>query len=122
MTTLYRRPSLTDLDRAQVVKTMRRFNRPRSIFLTLILSKLLFENLRLLKIIKVLRDKRSLTPTNQDQDIKDNVNTIETYINTGKKLKALELSLFENIRLTVEVNEHRGALGLPLIKTYKVVQ
>lgn len=113
----YQRPALTDLDLANVERLIKK---TPLLMYSFVSNKTQLENLRLVKLLKGLREERQLTPLKDDQDFIKCWDAIDAAIKLGQNTNALRFVLRENMRLTREILEHQKALGLTPIKAYEV--
>jgi hypothetical protein len=114
----FTRPTLDPVDSAAIPKLIGRVPKIPGA-MTLAAGKLLLENKKRIEQLQDLREQRGFVPLKEDPNFMTAWDAIDSAAQREDAHAVLRLCLRENILLTKEINIHRRALGLELIKVHR---
>jgi hypothetical protein len=115
------RKPLDTLDKVKIQKNVQRasLKGKGKVMQVFMASQTLIATKTLVDEIRDLRKERGYAPLQDDPEFISTWEEIDAASHRNDALEVLRLALGENMRLTTEINAHRRALGLNLMKVYQ---
>lgn len=115
--TPYSRPAIPAIGQAQIAQYMHLLKLTPKVKRIAIAAQILQQTMAMAEKAKALRAQRGFLPLKDDPDFMSHFELIEKYASNPSMVNTvLENALLENSLLTLEVNDHHAALGLPAVE------
>jgi hypothetical protein len=115
----FTRHLISMVDQVRINKNAHRASRLPKVAQIGLAAKFLLETRGLINEVAAMREKRNYQSLQDDDDFQRAWDEIEEAGKANDALKTLRLAMAENMRLAHEVNVHRRALNIPLMKVYQ---